>query len=108
MGTVDSHTFQNSSTKMMKLLVCSLTLTALVAGHPAPAHYLIETEGDARDDPAEMEQAVEKGSKVEIDEKDTDGEIIEEGEEGEKKDGEDYYCPDCTHEYDEDPPGTFW
>ena len=58
------HTVQNSSTNMMKLLVCSLTLTALVVGYPAPGHYLIETEdeplldddfklpGDARDDSA--------------------------------------------------------
>ena len=81
---------------MMKLLVCSLTLTALVVGNPAPGHYLIETEDepllDAGDNLAKMGKVVEKGSKDVMDaiegEK-TDGEIIEKGKD-DFETGEDY------------------
>ena len=109
---------------MLKLLLCSLTLTALVAGHPAPGYYLIETEGedlklpvhiqyntgDARDVPAEMEQAVEKESKDGIDGEETDGKTIDKGKEGKRKDYfDDDYCPDGCHDAPSyEAPGTFW
>jgi len=103
---------------MIELLVFSLTLTALVVGHPAPGHYLIETEdedlklpGDARDDSAEMEQVVEKGSKDVIDGEETDGEIIEKGKKREKKDygiDEDYCPDDCEDPQTYEAPDTRW